>query len=88
MKLIYKNEQRFLVNHLELQLNELGIKTLIKNEFIAGAAGELSPLDVWPELWIYEDAHEALALKIAADFDHSQQQKSGADWHCQTVRSE
>ncbi|MBO9491561.1 DUF2007 domain-containing protein [Endozoicomonas sp. G2_1] len=84
MKLVYKSEQRFSVNHLELQLNQLGIKTLIKNEFAGGAAGELSPIDVWPELWILEDTHEQLALKIVAEHEQNQQKGNDIDWFCRS----
>jgi hypothetical protein len=28
------------------------IPTQVKNEFLGGAIGDLSPLDAWPELWV------------------------------------
>ena len=79
MKLIYKNEDRFLVNNAELALNNANIETLLKNEFAAGAAGEISPIDAWPEVWIVDDSQLAQAEKIIEQLDHT---LVGDNWFC------
>lgn len=55
-------EVAFWRNYLEQQ----GICCQIKNEFLGGAAGELPPIECWPELWIEDDRDEALAQKYLA----------------------
>ncbi|MAV29450.1 MAG: hypothetical protein CL866_00555 [Cycloclasticus sp.] len=55
-------EVAFWRNYLEQQ----GLCCFIKNEFSASAAGELPPIDCWPELWIEDDRDEALAKKYLA----------------------
>ncbi|ORU89625.1 MAG: hypothetical protein A6F71_01310 [Cycloclasticus sp. symbiont of Poecilosclerida sp. M] len=54
----------FWKNYLEQQ----GITCQIRNEFLSSAAGEVPPIECWPELWIDDERDEQLALKsIASD---------------------
>lgn len=80
MKLLYTNENPFLVNHVKNMSENAGFAVVIKNELLAGAVGELSPLDTWPELWLlneqdYEQAH-LLLQKLLLKSEIS-------DWVCQ-----
>ncbi len=54
MKLVYSNQQLFLVVNAKNILENAGIESQVRNEFIAGAAGDISPFDAWPELWVNE----------------------------------
>ena len=51
-------EVAFWRNYLE----QHGIPCQIRNEFLGSAAGELPPIECWPELWI-DDARDETAVK-------------------------
>ncbi|WP_158971427.1 DUF2007 domain-containing protein [Paraglaciecola sp. L3A3] len=54
MEKVFSDNDRFRVWQVKQLIEEQGIKCFIKNEFAIGAMGELSPLDVLPEVWIYD----------------------------------
>lgn len=56
------------------------IPCFIKNEFAIGAIGELSPMDIMPEVWLTDDAWEIKAKSLLADF--SAQPVSQEKWKC------
>ena len=56
MQKIFTNENRILVWNVKNILEHANIKCIIKNEFLSGGAGELAPNDVWPELWLVDEA--------------------------------
>ena len=37
---------------------------MIKNMYLASAAGELPPIECWPELWVVDDSRYAEALML------------------------
>ena len=55
MKLVYTNENPFLVSNAKNLIEAEGIGTFLKNEFAQGAVGETSAFDAWPEVWIFSD---------------------------------
>ncbi len=55
MKMIYTNENRFFVNNARNIVEAQGIETIVKNEFAAGASGDIAPFDTWLELWVIHD---------------------------------
>ncbi|KHD11952.1 hypothetical protein PN36_08290 [Candidatus Thiomargarita nelsonii] len=72
MKKIYTSPNRLMVFHIKNILESYHIDCLIKNEFLAGAAGELPPNECWPEIWIndehkYDKALEILEKNILTD---------------------
>lgn len=79
MKMVYTNENQFLVNNIKNLIEAQGIKVFIKNEFSQGAVGELSALDAWPEVWIYNDTDFDIADKIVKS---SQNHTSSSEWTC------
>ena len=64
MKKIYTSPDRLMVFHFKNILESYHIDCLIKNEFLAGAAGELPFNECWPELWIKNEKKYDKALKI------------------------
>jgi len=64
MKLIYTNENQFLVNNAKNIIDNNNIEVTLKNEFSSGAAGVLAPLDTWVELWVIHDSDEEKAKGI------------------------
>jgi hypothetical protein len=79
MKLVYSNENHFLVNNVKNLIDEQGIRTFIKNEFAQGAVGEISAFDSWPEVWVHNDDDFERAMDISL---LSQKNTTGEDWVC------
>ena len=66
MQLIYTHENSLLVENAKNCLAQAGIACEIKNLFEAGGVGELSPIEVWPELWVHERDVSAAKGIVAA----------------------
>lgn len=64
MKKVYSSENAPLVGYLKSILDSCNIHCLIKNEHLGGGAGQLPPIECWPELWITEDADFQYAERI------------------------
>ncbi len=79
MKLIFAHENRFIVNNIKNIIENAGIKTLFKNEYIAGAAGDLSPLDTWLELWVDEDSEYDKAIQLIKEINTAD---NTSNWEC------
>ncbi len=62
MKLVYTNENRFIVNNAKNIVEAAGITVTLKNEFSVGGIGELSAFDAWLELWVVEVRFMPLCL--------------------------
>jgi len=78
MKLIYTNENRFLVSNIQNIIQNENIDVSLKNEYVAGGAGDLSPFDTWLELWVSEEDYEK-ALEIISSLNNSD---NADDWFC------
>ena len=50
MHKLFGSEDRFLIQRLRSELEEVGIPYLIKNEYVAGAVGELPWQDIQQEI--------------------------------------
>jgi hypothetical protein len=79
MKMLYSNDNSFLVSNLKNIIESHNISTFIKNEFAQGAVGEISAIDSWPELWVLNDADFDQAMEIV---ESSQSSIKGEDWLC------
>jgi len=79
MKCVYTHENRFLVANARNIVEGAGIRTQMRNEFAAGAVGDIAPLETWPELWVEEgrDYQQAQAL-----LDSWLKRPPQADWWC------
>ncbi len=53
-----------MIFHFKNLLSSYNIDCLVKNEYLAGAAGELPANECWPELWIEDDSKYGKALEI------------------------
>jgi rubrerythrin len=97
---VFTNESLVLVSHVRNILQQAGIATLVKNERLAGALGEIPYLETWPELWVVEQqqAERARALVAAAMSDgpassswvcescgETHEGQFAACWRCQTA---
>lgn len=64
MKKIYSAQDPLMVSHLKNVLETYGIACVVKNTYLSGAAGEIPPIECWPELWIVDDKRQAEAQTV------------------------
>ena len=55
MKRVYTAKDPLMIGHLKNVLATFGIRCVTKNSDLSSAAGELPPIECWPELWVLED---------------------------------
>ena len=79
MKLVYSNENLFLVQNVKNLIAAQEIDTFLKNEFAQGALGEISAFDCWPEVWIINDSDFECAVEIVKSL---QSRHNAVDWIC------
>lgn len=64
MKKIYCAKDPLMVGHLRNVLALYGIQCITRKLDLATAAGQLPPVECWPELWITDDERLAQAQAI------------------------
>jgi len=79
VKLLYTNENRYVVHNIQNIVENAGITIMLKNEFAAGAAGDLVPHETWLELWVVEDDDFDKAKKL---IDSSFSKHTDPSWTC------
>lgn len=77
-------------------LESMGIEVRVKNEFLSGAAGDVSPFDAWPELWISSADHKRAQSLLTMPDDSSEcwtchcgeQNEANFEhcWRCSSIR--
>jgi hypothetical protein len=78
MKRVFRAASLIQVAHARNILLSAGIQSELRNQYLAGAAGDLPMLETWPQLFV-EDGDEALALKALAA---AAQAPAGPNWSC------
>jgi len=53
-----------MIGHLKNVLATFGIRCIARNLDLSSAAGELPPIECWPELWVIDDDKVAKAKSI------------------------
>lgn len=79
MKLVYTHENRYLVHNIQNLVEHADIEIMLKNEFAAGAAGDLVPHETWLELWVINDDDYDKAMNVIAS---SFGQDDAEEWEC------
>ncbi len=64
MTRLFTHPNPMLVGYLRGVLESEGIRCHVRNEYLAGALGELPPTAIWPELWLLDEADLARARRI------------------------
>lgn len=64
MKKVYSTKDPLMIGHLKNVLETFGIESVTKNLYLSSAAGELPPIECWPELWVMDDARYAEAQAV------------------------
>lgn len=79
MKLVYTHPDSILVAHMRSSIQLAGIECVLRNEFAAGAVGELAPIDAWVEVWVLRDRDFDRAKRVIENLQHDVQEN---DWEC------
>ncbi|MCF6281060.1 MAG: DUF2007 domain-containing protein [Candidatus Polarisedimenticolaceae bacterium] len=80
MKKLYTHENHLFVHNAKHFVEEAGICCIVKNAYLAGGAGDLSPFDTWPELWVVNEDDYAAGLALLKKVFEAQQ--DATDWVC------
>jgi hypothetical protein len=64
MKKVYSGQDCLMIGHLKNVLATFGIECVTKNLYLSSAAGQLPPIECWPELWVVDDRRLAEAQTI------------------------
>ena len=64
MKRIYSAKDPLMIGHLKNVLATFGIRCVAKKLDLISAAGELPPIECWPELWVVDDEKVVKAKHI------------------------
>lgn len=68
-------------------LEQHDVECVMKNEFLGSAAGEVPPIECWPELWITDERDEPLAKRLIKS-DPLADQQNLAVWTCASCGEE
>ncbi len=79
MKRVFRAASLIQVAHARNVLLTAGIESEMRNQYLAGALGDLPMLETWPQLYV-EDADEGLALRALA---RAAAAPIGASWTCE-----
>jgi hypothetical protein len=64
MKRIHSAKDPLMIGHLKNVMATFGIKCVAKKLDLISAAGELPPIECWPELWVVDDDKVVKAKRI------------------------
>lgn len=73
MRKVYEDQDMTMLGYYQSLLDEAGIETMVKNEYAQQAAGEVPFTQVYPELWVMEDASYDKAVKLIRAVRDSQE---------------
>lgn len=79
MKRVFRAASLLQVAHARNVLLTAGIECELRNQYLAGALGDLPMLETWPQLYV-DDADEQAALRALARADAA---PTGAPWTCE-----
>lgn len=86
MKKVFCSENRLRVQQVKDLLDSYQIPCFIKNEYAIGGAGEISPFDAWPEVWLTDDDWFNRASKLITELENPVNE--GSPWICQHCHEE
>jgi hypothetical protein len=78
MKRVFRAASLLQVAHARNVLTAAGIDSELRNQYLAGALGDLPMLETWPQIWV-EDSLESAALRA---LERAATAPSGSPWTC------
>ena len=79
MKRVFRSASLIQVAHARNVLLTAGIQSELRNQYLAGALGDLPMLETWPQLFV-DDADEQAALRALA---RATEAPTGPSWTCE-----
>jgi hypothetical protein len=64
MKRVFSAKDPLMIGHLRNVLASFGIRCVSRNVDLSTGAGELPPIECWPELWVVDDEKAPKAKSI------------------------
>ena len=85
MKRLYCTADFVFLGYLRGVLEDAGIACHTKNEHLLGAAGDLPPTEIWPELWIINDGDWMRASRFIETLSETLNaaQDERTPWRCE-----
>jgi len=80
MKRVYRAASLIQVAHARNVLIAAGIASELRNQYLAGAMGELPMMETWPQLYV-DDVDEARALRA---LERAAAPVAGSPWVCES----
>ena len=87
MKKVYSAPNITLVGLVKDVLDSNGIATVVKNQFLSAATGELPPIECWPELWITDDSRYEECRHLVEEILRADNTQLDS-WQCPRCREE
>jgi hypothetical protein len=78
VKRVFRAASLLQVAHARNVLTAAGIESELRNQYLAGALGDLPMLETWPQLWV-EDTFESAALRA---LERAATAPPGLPWTC------
>jgi hypothetical protein len=78
VKRVFRAASLLQVAHARNLLTAAGIESELRNQYLAGALGDLPMMETWAQLWV-EDPFESAALRA---LEKAATAPSGAPWTC------
>ena len=83
MEKLFGSDDQFLIQRLRSELEEAGIPYLMKNEYVAGAVGELPWQDIQQEVWLGDESWSHRASKVVESLSNNGKCFcENSDWQC------
>jgi Putative prokaryotic signal transducing protein len=79
MKRVFRAASLIQVAHARNVLLTAGIQSELRNQYLAGALGDLPMLETWPQLYV-DDEDEQVALRALA---RASATPTGTSWTCE-----
>ncbi|WP_051482987.1 putative signal transducing protein [Thioalkalivibrio sp. HK1] len=80
MRKVYASDNLAMLGYVRSMLEEHAIGFIVRNDFLAGAAGELPVNETWPEIWVVDERDAERALSLIETIVASP--PSAPDWRC------
>src|SRR5690554_3081375 len=81
MKKVYSSDNMIMPGYIKSLLESCKIECIIRNQHLAGAIGEIPPIECWPEVWIMHDEDYAEAMDIINAVS-VKEDESSPFWRC------
>lgn len=81
MEAVHTDRDPIRAGWIAARLEAEGFHVTLRNYYLGGAAGELPPTEVWPEVWVLDDREaEAARARVAAYL--AEPEPDEPDWIC------